>query len=252
MLKTAGSWTTRERIQQTTDLLAFLQSRGVTWAPGIRPAVDGAFFCEHDGQFSYLMEWIDGAGISESPENYGRFGALLAEMSAMTGIPGTHEDSFEDRRQEMLEAGAQYPFQAEYASLVKGLPRMDDLALPLALSHPDFHLGQVLQRPDGSWVIVDWDDAGIGWRLAALAYPLTLCFVCDDLTILRPEGTAFYAAYAERSEISDLERKYLFDVALIPALYFLQHTPNRALAWKKIQFAVSNREPLLSLLPPPR
>ena len=249
VIKVVGDWTVQELMEQTTNLLSFLNSRGITWAPALKPLANGALFCQRDGRFSYLMERVAGSAVPETPESYGRLGALLAEINAVPGIPWEFHRDFEAFRANLLKAAVQYKFGAYYTGLVKSLASMDVPQLPTALVHPDLHLGQVMSRPDGSWVIIDWDDAGIGQRVASLGYPLILEFISDELEIRGREGAAFYAAYAERSPILDIEREHLFTAALCPALSFLQYVPDPNAAWKKIRFALDNREALLAMLP---
>jgi Ser/Thr protein kinase RdoA (MazF antagonist) len=250
IVKVTGDWTVRELAEQTTGLLALFNSRGYTWAPTLRPLANGGHFTEREGRFIYLMERVEGSPPAESSEAWGRLGALVSEINSVSGISGGFVRDFEAFRANLLKASVRYKFGQYYADLVRSLPSMDTPELPLALVHPDLHLGQVMQRPDGSWVVIDWDDAGIGQRVASLGYPLILEFVGDGMDIRHDEGRAFYAGYAERSPIPGIERQYLFAAALCPALVFLQYVPNPGTAWKRIRFAVDNREALLAMLPP--
>jgi hypothetical protein len=70
------------------------------------------------------------------------------------------------------------------------------------------------------------------------------------MEIRRREGTAFYTAYTGHIRIPDIEREHLFTAALCPALSFLQYVPDPNAAWRKIRFAVDNREALLAMVPP--
>ncbi len=249
ILKVAGSWTTRDRITWTTELLTFLDRRHCPWVPRVVATAGGDRVAQVGERFAYLMERVVGVPVRGSPMTFARFGTLLADINAVAGLPESPSTGFENSRRAMLDAAPMFAFGNEYADLVRAMPRWDNLDIPMALVHPDYHLGQVLQRPDGGWVIVDWNDAGIGRRVFGLGYPLILEFVGPALEILEAEGRAFYAAYAERIRMEEIERRYLIDAALVPALSFMRFTKDRDLAWKKIQFAVRHRDALLAMLP---
>ena len=71
----------------------------------------------------------------------------------------------------------------KFIEVAEALPDLD--ALPEALIHFEMSLGNTIQRPDGTIVAVDWDEAGMGARVLDPGYFLISAFVSEDLSSMR-------------------------------------------------------------------
>lgn len=90
-------------------------------------------------------------------------------------VDGTPADELATAGQwlEQCEADASFRDVAFYGQLAEALAFADGCdGLPPAFTHPDFVLANVVATPEPSMVLVDWAGAGVGPRLAALAFLL--------------------------------------------------------------------------------
>jgi Ser/Thr protein kinase RdoA (MazF antagonist) len=137
-------------------------------------------------------------------------------------------------RAELIQDAPAGPWQDHYRKLLDDLPDLD--AYQSALIHTDLAPNNVLLKPEGELVLVDFDDLGLGPRVFDLGYPL-LCWFHERGTFDQASALAFYSAYAVRHRLDERERSAIVDAAIFYALMYdggrhdtrrLRHASNAA------------------------
>jgi len=249
VLKIAGEWSARSDVDRATGIPAYLRAHGLACAPSIVHARTGAECCACGQRLAYLMERVPGATLPATPAGYRRLGEPAAALHALTDYPGACPLSAEALRPDMLAAAARYPFVDEYRALIESLPPLEPDGLPIGLIHPDLHPDHAIVRPDGTLVLVDWDECGTGPRVLDVGQPLISTFLTEDLTFQRGEAEAFYSAYSSHITLTPEERALIFPAALFYALWYLPFGPSAPARWRRIQDALRRRDELLAVLP---
>src|SRR5262249_16529810 len=126
-----------------------------------------------------------------------------------------------------------------FLSLTTALSDLD--ALPSSLIHFEANLKHAIQKPEGTIILLDWDEAGRGATVLDPLYHLISYFVSEDLMFDANLARAFYSTYLSKHPLSAQELNHLFDASLFHALRYLiwGDTEKR---WKRVQWAVEHRE----------
>lgn len=119
--------------------------------------------------------------------------------------------------------------------------------LSQSLIHTDIGPHNAIKRHDGSIVLVDWDDAGVGTTILDLGFPLICHFVSEDLIFERENAKAFYDAYFSKRKLSTAERALIFDAGLFFALMYVPYGETQK-HWERIKFSLVNKELISSVL----
>jgi Ser/Thr protein kinase RdoA (MazF antagonist) len=104
-------------------------------------------------------------------------------------------------------------------------------------------LGNTIERPDGTLVLVDLDKVGNGPRVLDAGFPLVQQFVTEDWIFRRELATAFCGAYAARIRLTRAELLQVFAAGLFVALMYLPFG-HRERRWRRIRWAVEHRAEL--------
>ncbi len=218
----------------------FLQQRGYTFAPKLLLAKDGKYMQQIDNEFVHIMEYVEGKTLESSPENYCKLGELVGTLNSIKDYPypclitvAPIMPAFPELAQKLPPAD-----RGEYLKLTETLPRLD--YLPQSLIHFEVNLRHVIERPSGELVFIDWDEAGTGATVLDPGYPLISYFVGEDLVFEKEHAQAFYAGYFSKKSLTNEEKGALFDASLFHALRYVIYDVEKR--WKRIQWAVANKE----------
>ena len=171
---------------------------------------------EHMGAPCIVSEAIDGHSLfsllrpGEPLDEYRR--SFVASMAAIHGTPldaltsslpmpaswEDHMDSFGDRYRALLAACDDTDPVLAYVEAKYRTNR--PVAVPLALVHGDWQPGNVLVRPDGSHVIIDWEFTHVGDPREDFGYLMMLPF---DPDIYYDDPEAFCQEYRRLSGLTD-------------------------------------------------
>ncbi len=142
-------------------------------APEIVYTGDGCGYIAVDGQWFYMMEYIEGKNLEENAADEYALGQLTAKLHGIRGYgypTGLNQDKsrfygwFSDRH-----------FKAEFDRILDGLP--DFTQCEQCLIHSDIGPHNAMRRTGGEVVLIDLDDAGIGARHLDLGWPFIMQFV---------------------------------------------------------------------------
>jgi Ser/Thr protein kinase RdoA (MazF antagonist) len=239
--KVSDQWRSREVAERHATLFDFLRERGFAHAPTVLKTRTGRNYCEIDGRYVYILEFIEGSQPERTRENYRLLGEVAGLLHTMKGYPHNYLFSVADAVPELYDLAQGLPFGDEYVQIVSTLPDFEHL--PVSLIHGEI-LGNAIQKPDGTIVIVDWDEAGIGTRILDLGHPLIQVFISEDLEFDGERAHAFYRGYSSKVRLTDQEVDHVFDAGLFYALRYIVHG-DLGKRWKRINFALRNRHLLM-------
>jgi Ser/Thr protein kinase RdoA (MazF antagonist) len=125
----------------------------------------------------------DAGGIRGLGELLGRLHTLPLPRGSAARSGGAWHHAVDGSPVDELAAAGEWLEQAQAEASFRDVARLGELAealefadgcdgLPVAFTHPDFVLRNVVATPDPAMVLVDWAGAGVGPRLSALAFLL--------------------------------------------------------------------------------
>src|SRR5262249_39056545 len=150
--------------------------------------------------------------------NLFNIGTIVGRLHTFGDYPYPYLFSYQEVRPEFDDIAQALPFAGAYTSYVQSLPDFD--TLPRTLIHGEV-IGNTLQKEDGTQVILDWDEAGVGPRVFDLGHPLIGTFITEELQIQEALIQAFYRGYFSQVALPDQEIQHIFDAALFYALRYI-------------------------------
>ena len=157
-------------------------------APRIYPARTGEYYVCNQGYRFYLMEYIEGRPMEETPEDAYRIGQAARKLHDLKGYSVKSPETQSKKR--FYEWFRDRSFVKEFDAILDELPDFEKL--DQCLIHSDLGPHNMMLRQDGKAIFIDLDDAGIGSRYLDLGWPFIMQFVDFD---------------------HDPEMKYRFDLA---------------------------------------
>ena len=157
-------------------------------APRIYPARTGEYYVCNQGYRFYLMEYIEGRPMEETPEDAYRIGQAARKLHDLKGYSVKSPETQSKKR--FYEWFRDRSFVKEFDAILDELPDFEKL--DQCLIHSDLGPHNMMLREDGKAIFIDLDDAGIGSRYLDLGWPFIMQFVDFD---------------------HDPEMKYRFDLA---------------------------------------
>ena len=220
-----------ERVAGDAAILRYLEAEGVP-AERVVTALDGSPSLRLGDRGVLVTRLIPGGPPDLSAGPLEQMGALLGRLHALPApAPGDRHlarragslprEDLAVARTWLASAEATLPRQhrALHDTLRRAVEATHDCEdLPLALTHPDCHPGNMVLTPEGRVVLFDWDGAGQGPRVAALGVLLYSCAigppfgppVAPDLSRVDPimRGYTRHAAlsHGEQSHLADAVR----------------------------------------------
>ncbi|HSX14380.1 MAG TPA: phosphotransferase [Candidatus Saccharimonadales bacterium] len=225
-----------------SDLLIFdfLRTKGFRYITRLLKTNNDQLFADISGSLTYLLEFVEGKEPAPTPKNYAQLGKITAELNSIDGYPNaTKFIPATIIKQDLPKLTIGKSFHYEYLKLLETLPSFEDL--PTALIHTDIALVNSIQKEDGSIVLIDWDDIGIGTRILDVAFPLIQQFVSEDCEYDETNAKAFYTAYRQTVRLTDRELNNIFSAALFIAMMYIIYGDSDK-RWQRIRWALRNRE----------
>lgn len=238
-----------DAVAKDMNILRFLGDVGYP-APRILPTSNGEDFIKINENIIYALSLIDGTEPQQTVQNYKLLGIATATLHNLRGYAITTNFTTDNEIPKMLARAKLYNMDPLYEELVRNLPNFSQL--PSCVIHTDIGAHNSIQQPDGSIVLIDWDDAGIGTRVLDIGFPLICDFVSSkDLTFDTDRARGFYDSYSSVIKLTDLEKQYLFDAALFYALSYTIFDESGIVdgQWKKVLSALEQKDKILSVLP---
>jgi Ser/Thr protein kinase RdoA (MazF antagonist) len=228
-------------VLKDTQILRFFEEVDYP-APRLLLSKNGTNYIQHEGKCIYAFSYLEGREPEQSVETYAKLGAVTARLHQLQGYTIPTDFTAEVEVPIMLERAKKFNMDAHYAELVKQLP--DFTRFPTCLIHTDIGSHNSIELTNGQIELIDWDDAGIGTRILDLGFPLICDFVTKDLTFDKDRATAFYTAYCSVIDLTDDEKRHLFDAGLFYALSYTIFDDTGIVEgqWRKVLWAVEHRD----------
>lgn len=244
--KLTSPWKDASALEKDTAVFDILNSLGKPYISKIFKTVEGKNFANIGDRFVCLFEYIEGENPKPTAETYRKLGTITADLHSVSDYP--HKTDFDPNyiaEHNFIENAKGFSFANEYLSIARTLPSFSKFSQTLI--HTDISHGNSIEKDDGSLVLIDWDDNGVGPVVLDLGYVLGQC-ISEDLEINKDMAAAFFHAYLQKKTIDPEDRKGIFDGCLFFHLMYIIHgdVPKR---WNKIQWLIKNREAVESLIP---
>lgn len=249
--------TSRDRVERYAHAIRFLEKSKFCKTPAVRPLADGSAVTQHEGRCMYLLEFVEGERLTESPTDEYDLGRAAANLHRIDNYDHACLVNVDGEIGRMLGCMAEYPFKAEYDPIIRALP--DFSQTRQCFVHTDISPMNALRNKKGEVVLLDLDDAGNGSLFVDLGYPLIVQFV-DWAERGRPEtiyfkhdpAAAFYAGYRSAAPYSDSEKELIFAGAVFNQLIYVSSMwfgeEAVPFLWQQLEFAVTNKDMLMKAL----
>ena len=246
--KVMDNWYTKEALTERLKIFDFLKEKNFKNAQTLLKTKDGARFQEINDKFVLVLKYIEGAEPPKTKENYKQLGEIMGTLNNFTDytypclIP---VDAIRPTFATDIAPKLNPPIQEEFLTVANNLPDID--LLPNSLIHFEIMLGRNnIQKPDGTIVFLDWDEAGKGATVLDPGYMLINGFVSLDLKFDKKNAKTFYSSYLATHILTQEEKGKLFDASLFHALRYIVYDPEKR--WQRIKWAIDNRKLLESVL----
>lgn len=221
-------------------------------APKIYPTKTGEFYVRHAEYWFYLMEFIGGRKMEETPEDAFLLGAAAKKLHALQGYALKSPDS--QRKERFYAWFRDRSFVREFDAILDALPDFE--TLDQCFVHTDLGPHNAMVRQNGEVIFIDLDDTGIGSRYLDFGWPFIMQFVDFNHTTKAMRyrfdlAQSFLRGYFGEGEISRTEYDRIFDGAIQMHISYMQSYGPEAVVelWKILRFGMEQKEILWEMLP---
>ena len=244
LLKGLPSNTPENTIQGNVQAHLFLgNEHGM--APVLYPTKSGDHYVNDQGRWFYLMEFIDGRQMEETPEDEYKLAQAVRKMHALQGYP---------LKSPMTQSKERYytwfrdrAFVNEFDAILDALPDFEKL--DQCFVHTDIGPHNAMLRTNGEVVFIDLDDTGIGSRYLDLGWPFIMQFVdynheTEEMHYRFDLAQSFLRGYYGEKGMSREEYDLLFAGAIQMHISYMQTYGPYAVdsLWAILRFGMEQKE----------
>lgn len=246
VFKLSNSAKTYEDMMRDLYIFDSDQNHGFSNIPMLLKAKDNSTMVAYEDKFGFIMEYIDGGTPADIKENWDKIGLLTAQLHKIKDCKYKTNLTPESEKAWIQAQAQKWSFGKVYKQLFDGLT--DFSAFPQTFIHTDIGLHNCAKNKKGELFFLDWDGAGIGWRILDIGFPLISQFVRGN-NIQEENIQSFYKTYFEHTniQVSRKEKEAIFDASLFFSLIYVPYGDVYK-NWAKVQFAMKHKEHLLSLI----
>lgn len=220
-------------------------------APRLYPAKTGEYYVSEQGYWFYLMEFIDGRQMEETPEDAYRIGQAAKKLHALQGYGIQSPDSQSKAR--FYTWFRDHSFVKEFDAILDSIPDFE--ALDQCFVHTDIGPHNTMLRQNGEVIFIDLDDSGIGSRYLDLGWPFIMQFVdfnhsTGEMNYRFDLAQSFLRGYFGEDEIPRKEYDLIFDGAIQMHISYMKSYGPDAVKdlWAILLFGMEQKEPLWEML----
>ncbi|MCR4960450.1 MAG: phosphotransferase [Lachnospiraceae bacterium] len=214
-------------------------------APVLYPTKSGEYYIKEQNYWFYLMEFIDGRKMEETPEDEILIGQATRKLHSLSGY--THKSPMTQTKDRFYTWFRDRAFVKEFDAILDSLPDFEKL--DQCFVHTDIGPHNVMQRKTGEIVFIDLDDAGFGSRYLDLGWPFIMQFVdfnhdTEEMNYRFDLAQSFLKGYYEDHELSRTEFALLFEGAKYMHISYMQVYGPYAVdsLWKILLFGIAQKE----------
>ena len=216
-------------------------------APRIYPMKEGGYYLRDREYWFYLMEFIEGRQMEETPEDEYRLGRAARELHALQGY--SQESPEDQSKKRFYEWFRDRPFVKEYDAILDSLP--DFKKLDQCFIHSDLGPHNAMISQDGRVVFIDLDDSGMGSRYLDLGWPFIMQFVdfeTEEMHYRFDLAESFVKGYYGEAGITREEYNLLFYGAEQMHISYMQSYGPYAVdsLWEILNYGIDQKEALWS------
>lgn len=216
-----------------------LNSIGFEHISQILQTNDGKNFIKiDDNKLLYLIKYIEGKHPDPTIETYKELGRITGILHKVKNFPFKTDFDADIVIMDLKKNADKFKFGKEYHEILNNLPSFQNL--PQTLIHTDVSLSNTIVNENGTFILIDWDEAGIGTTVLDAGHPLINQFISEDLDVSENNIQAFYRSYFQINKLSNNEMKYIFNAGLFWACMYITYG-NTHKRWQRIQWANKNR-----------
>ncbi len=208
------------------------------------------YYLKNDSYWFYLIEFIEGRPMQETPEDELLLGKLARMLHSLEGY--AFQSALNENKQRFYSWFSEKPFKASFDMLLDNLPDFEKY--DRCLIHTDLGPHNTMVRTNGEAVLIDLDDAGIGSRYLDLGWPFIMQFVKhteDMLLSYRFDlALAFLKGYYGAGQISGKEYDLLWQGAVYMHISYMQSYGPDAVdsLWQILQFGLEQKSVLWKMI----
>ncbi len=216
-------------------------------APVLYPAKTGEYYVNELGHWFYLMEFIDGRQMEETPEDEYKLGQATRKMHRLQGY-GV-KSPMTQSKERYYSWFRNHEFVKEFDEILDAIPDFE--GLDQCFVHTDIGPHNAMLRKNGEVVFIDLDDSGVGSRYLDLGWPFIMQFVdfnheTEEMTYRFDLAQSFLHGYYGDEGISREEYDLVFRGAVQMHISYMQAYGPYAVAslWKILRFGMEQKEVL--------
>ena len=242
--KIADPIKTAEAMKKDTAVFDVLNEKSFPYIPKLLKTKNLQDFQPLEHKFVYVLEFIEGKNPEQTPETFSKLAEIMVSLHDIKGYPYKTDFKASGVIRDLYKNSESYSFGAEYRKILDQLPNFDQF--PQALIHTDIAPNNAIQKPGGSIILVDWDDAGIGTRVLDLGVLVINVFVNENLEYNQANAKAFFNSYLSRKKLTELEINHIFDAGLFFSCMYIIYGKGLEKNWARIKWAMKHRKMLES------
>lgn len=220
-------------------------------APKIYPAKEGTYYIQEQDYYLFLMEYIDGRQMEESPSDEYQIGQLTRKLHSL--VEYKHVSPFTQSKDRYYDWFNEHSFKKEFDKILDSLP--DFQQLDQCFVHTDIGPHNTMMKKNGDVVFIDLDDSGKGSRYLDLGWPFIMQFVdfdhdTGDMAYRFDLAKSFLEGYYDEEHISREEYDLIFQGAIqMHIAYMKVYGPDAVEPlWKILNYGIAQKETLWEMM----
>lgn len=220
-------------------------------APKLIHTLDGVSYIKKEDYWFYVLEWIEGENLRETPEDEYDLAVLARNLHELKDYE--YPSALSEGKQRFYEWFQDKPFKAEFDAVLDALP--DFGKLDRCLIHTDLGPHNSVRNKQGEVMLIDLDDAGIGSRYLDLGWPFVMQFVdfyhdTEEMRYRFDLAQAFLRGYYGEELPDRKEYDLLWQGAIYMHISYMQCYGPYAVdsLWKILKFGMEQKETLWEIL----
>ena len=243
--KIAGSWKTAKNLDRDLSAYEFLNEKQFPYISELLNTKDNKRFIQIDGKLIYLIKFIEGNHPKSDVSTYAELGKITATLHNIKDFPFESDYRPAFAIPDAIKNADKFSFKDEYIEVLKSIRSFDGLTMvPI---HTEITPGNVIQKSDGTIMVIDWDEVGIGPAVLDLGVGLVCHLITNDFKIREDEAKAYFKAYFDLRQMSKEERGYIFDAGIYWATLWVQWFDDHEARWNVIKWAIKNKDKIEAL-----